>query len=591
MGIESIKLTRVTSLDDVTCMMSWLSTRREFLAVDTETTGLNRGRDKIRLIQFGDHTEGWALDYGDWRGVARKIFNEYRGPIVAHNLLFDSSMLKADGLIIPQRWAHDTMIMAFLKNPMARMDLKGAATIYVDRRAATGRGLLEQVMAGGNFTWATVPVDHPAYWMYGALDTCLTSLLASKLYPEILQKFREAYELELATIHCLREAELAGLLTDADYIKRAEQKLRQELALLAPQIPCNPNSEKQLTEYLLSIGIPLFLRTEKGNLSTDKEVMAYFEKDFPVCTLIGQYKSKYRMLHSYLEKFDDLAVNGVLRASTRPVAARTGRMSITDPPLQTLPRGRLVRDAIISRPGTRFCMADFAGMELRALASDAHEPNMLATFARGESLHHYVATELYGPNYTKPQYQVIKNGNFSKVYGAGLEKFATTAKIPVNEARAFLEKYDEMFPKVRDYMNDNVQEVMERAGGKRNGRGWVELVDGRVLPIPADKAYISTNYKIQGGCAVVLKRKIVELDAAGLGTFFRLPVHDEILLEVPDADVPEVTQIIKDTMPDRFSFKDVILEIEQDTVDRWGQHYRGPDYPMYVETENPEWLM
>lgn len=583
-------ITFVDDLEKVGRMMTWLGERREFLAIDTETSGLNRGKDYIRLCQFADQDTGWALPYADWKGICKKVIHEYDREMVCHNLSYDSSMLKKDGILIPQKLAHDTMIMAFLKNPAARMDLKGAATIYVDKRASAGRGLLEQVMSGGGFTWATVPIDHPAYWLYGTMDVILTSRLASKLYPEIMQKFRYPYELELAVIHCLRDAELAGMMIDRDYIARAKVKLSAELEWMEPQIPCKPNSEKQVIEYLLSIGVPLFVRTEKGNLSTDKEVMAYFQDDFPVCKLIGDYKSKYRMLHAYLEKFEDLAVTDVLRASTRPVAAKTGRMSVTDPPLQTLPRGRLVRDAIVSRPGTRFVMADFAGMELRALASVAQEKNMLAAFARGDDLHNYVATELYGPDFTKQQRGVVKNGQFSLIYGAGVEKFAVTAKISLEVAKEFHERYDTMFPAVREYMSRNVQEVMERAGGKRTAKGWVELIDGRILPIPGEKAYISTNYKIQGGCAVVLKQKIVELDAAGLGDYFRLAVHDELLLEVPEADVPEAREILREVMPDRYSFPGVTLTTDQDEVDRWGQHYRGNDYPKYVETEDPEWL-
>lgn len=583
-------VTLVKSVDDVTKMMQWLGERREFLAVDTETTGLNRGRDWIRLIQFADQDTGWALDYRDWRGVARQIFETYNRPIVAHNLLYDSSMLKADGVIIPQKLAHDTMIMAFLKNPAARMDLKGAAQIYVDKRAAMGRGMLEQVMGGGGFSWKTIPLDHPAYWLYGTMDVILTSRLASKLYPEIMMKFAEAYELELAVIHCLREAELAGMLVDMDYVKRASIKLREELAILRPMIPCDPNSDKQVIDYLLGIGVPLFARTEKGNLSTDKNVMAYFEKDFPICGKISEYKSKFRMLGSYLDKFKYLAVDNVLRASTRPVGARTSRMSVTDPPLQTLPRGRLVRDAIIARPGHRILQADYSGMEMRALASEAREERMIEAYANGLDIHNVTAEALYGVSFTKPQRGIVKNAGFAKIYGAGLEQFATTAKISVEEARDFLDRYDILYPGVARYMERVVGTVMERAGGKRTGTGFVKLIDGRELPVKGDKAYVAVNYRIQGSCSIVTKRKIVELDAAGLGSCFRLAVHDEMLFEVPDEDVEEARAIIKEVMPDRYSFPGVILDIEQDEVDRWGQHYRGPDYPKYVDTPDPEWL-
>lgn len=586
--LAEAKVYRVTSHEDVTRFFQWLGERRDWLALDTETTGLNRGRDWVRLIQFADQDTGWAFDYRDWRGVAKQVLSEYKGNIVCHNLLYDSSMLKKDGLVIPQLQAHDTMIMCHLKDPAARMDLKGAAASYVDKRARIGRGLLEQVMSGGNFTWETVPIDHPAYWMYGTMDVILTSRLAAKLHPEIELKFRDAYELELGTIHCLRDAELAGILTDDLYIARASRKIQDRLAELRPKIPCDPNSDKRVVEYLTSIGVPLFVQTENGNLSTDKNVMAYFKDEYPVCGLISEYKSLDRMLGNYLRKFTDLAVDGVLRASTKPVGAFTGRMSVTDPPLQTLPRGRIVRDAIIARPGHRLLMADFAGMEMRALAADAQETAMLAAYNRGEDLHNFVARSLYGENFTKPQRSICKNAAFAKVYGAGIPQFATTAKIPIPEAQAFMEEYDRMFPGVKTYMENVVGAVMERAGGRR-GTGWVTLIDGRVLPVRGDKAYVAVNYRIQGSTAVITKRKINELAAAGLGEYFRLAVHDELLFEVPEEEVPAAREVIRTVMPDRYSFKGVVLEIDQDEVNRWGQHYRH-DFPKYVETEDPEWL-
>lgn len=594
MGLDNLQLTLVESTGDVFDLLTWLGERREFLAVDVETTGLNAGCDRIRLCQFGDHTRGWALDYGDWRGVVKEVLVQYDRPIVAHNLIYDSKMLKADGIEIPQRLAHCSMVMAFLKDPASAIGLKSAATRYVDRRAAVGQGLLQQAMSGASWTWATVPIDHPAYWQYAALDTCITSLLASKLWSETGGgEFRDTYELELAVIHCLRDAELAGMLTDPDYIQRAIPKLLVELAELKPQIPCNPNSDKQVVELLTGLGAHLFVRTERGNLSVDKSVLGYLEPDYPVAGLIERYRLASRLLGSYLEKFqevpDGLAVSGVLHANTKPVGARTGRMSVTEPPLQTLPRGRVVRDAIVARPGHRLILADFAGMEMRALASLAQETNMLAAYGRGDDLHDFVAREVYGPSFTKQQRQVCKNAGFAKIYGAGVPKFAVTAGISIDEAESFLARYDVLFPGVGTFMTKVTTAVLERAGGRRNGRGWVKLQDGRKLPVEADKAYVGVNYRIQGGTAISTKRKIVELDSVGLGPAFRLAVHDELIYEVPEEHAAEARHVIERVMPDRRSFPGVTLEIETDEVHRWGERYRG-DYPAYVGTELAPWL-
>lgn len=591
-AINDIQLTLIETLDDVLEMKTWLGERRGFLAVDVETTGLNVGHDRIRLCQFGDATHGFALDYSDWKGVCREVIHDYREPMVAHNLLFDSKMLKADGILMPQLLCHDSMIMTHLADPASAMGLKPAAVRYIDKRAAAGQHLLGQAMKQGGWTWETIPVTVPAYWMYSALDTCLSALLADKLWPDTP---RRPYEIELAVINCLRDAEIAGLQVDEAYRQAACEKILAELAVLAPQIPLNPNSDKQVITYLQGLGARWEVYTEKGNLSVAKEVLNWLaDRGYPVAGMIAKYRGMDRILNNYLYKmapvqYGGLAARGRLRASTKPVGARTGRMSVTEPPLQTLPRGRVVRDAIVPAEGCCFVMADFSGMEMRALASDAREGNMLGVYTAGGDLHNYTAEQLYGALFTKPERTICKNAGFAKIYGAGIPKFAATAKIDVPVAQAFMESYDLLFPGVKDYMVAVVNRVMERAGGRRGGVGYVQLIDGRRLPVEGSEAYKGVNYRIQGSCAVVMKQKIIELDAAGLGPYFRLAVHDELIYEVPLELAAQARDVIEHVMPDRKSFPGVVLEIESDIVSRWGEHYRD-DFPAYIPTEGAAWL-
>jgi DNA polymerase-1 len=589
-AFEDLQLTLVRELSDVERMMQWLGERRNFLAVDVETTGLNSGRDHIRLCQFGDSTQGWALDYKDWRGICKEIIDKYDRPIVCHNLIYDSTMLKMDGIEIPQRLAHDTMIMTHLKNPAARMDLKGASAMYVDKRAKMGQSLLKQTFALQGWEWGTIPIEVPSYWLYSTLDTCLTSMLADVLYPEISATYGYAYNLELAGIHCLRDAACAGLLVDEDYRVRACAQLEAEIALLIPQIPVqNPGSDDQIRNYLLSLGAPLHLKTDSGAFSVDKEVLDWLEPHFPVAGLVREYRTKTRFLHNYLQKFGDLAANGVLRANTRPVGARTGRMSVTEPPLQQLPRGRVVRDAIVARPGYCFVMADFSGMEMRALASDAREERMLQTFNSGLDVHNETARAIYGEGFTKQQRTLCKNAGFAKIYGAGIAKFSVTAGVDIPTATQFLSDYNLLYPGVDRFLGEVAGAVRKRSYDAPDGMGYVRLIDGRRLPVEPDEAYKGVNYRIQGSCAVVTKEKIVELDAAGLGPYFRLAVHDELLYEVPLELAEQARSVVEAVMPDKKNFPGVVLEIDSDIVNRWGEHYRN-DYPVYIPTEEASWL-
>ena len=580
--IEGATLTLVETLDDVLDMMAWLGERREFLAVDVETTGLNVGRDVIRLAQLGDPTHGWAVPYRDWRGAMREAIERYDRPIVTHNLLFDAKFLKADGIVIPQHLAHDTMIMGHLLNPMARMGLKALAAKHVDRRADVGSDALKRTLAACSWDWSTVPVDHPSYWLYSAYDAVLTSALAEELWPRISIELRRPYELEVACIHVLRDAEVTGMAIDLGYCDAARAKLDAEIEVLRPQLPCNPNSEKQLVAYLQSVGAPLNHVTERGNISTDDEVLRELESlGFEVAATIRTFRGKSRLVSNYFETFAALHVDGVLRPSTRPVGARTGRMSVTEPALQTLPRGRVVRDAFVARPEHSLVLADFRGMEMRVMASDAPEPEMIEAYRRGEDVHDFTAAQLFGPDFTRKQRQVCKNAGFAKIYGAGERKFATTAGVSVADAHDFLARYDLLFTGVGPWQKRLIEGVQATVGAYGRRVGYVGTYGGRRLPVEVDAAYKAANYRVQGTCAEVMKEKLVELDSAGLGPAIRLAVHDEVIMEVPDEQVDDAIATVHDVMPDRTTF-DVVLEVETKVVRRWGEAY-ADEWEAYVE--------
>lgn len=599
----------VETLDEAQDLMAWLGNRRDWLAVDVETTGLNAGRDHIRLFQVGDTTDGWALDFSKWSGLAAEIIHGYQGRMVAHNLIFDSKMLKAAGIEIPQRYAHDSLVMAHILDPMRSNALKTLSTRLIDPRAAAGERALKELYAKTGWNFATVPVDHPTYWFYSTLDTVLTAPLADQLWSDLtLKGYRSAYEIELGAIHVLRDAELAGMTLDNEYVIAAKAHLLQELDRLEREgMPCNPNSEAEIVRFIQGRGAGhlLIKKTEKGNIAVDDEVLKYVAAAVPEAELIRQARKCTKLMSSYIRPFAKLGVPAGpdvaehhhrtgeikrfvpnrlrLHCNVRPNGAKTGRMSITDPALQTLPRGCAIRDAFIPAKGHRFVISDYAQMELRVMASYANEETMLAAFARGEDLHNLVTDSVYGDGAHKVKQKrgVAKNAGFAKIYGAGIEKFAVTCGISFEAAKDFLTTYDAMFPGVKRFQEELMQVIAERAGGKRSGTGYVETIHHRRLPVPLSEGYKGTNYLIQGGCAQVLKLKLVEMSNAGLHDYIRLPVHDEVLLEVPEAEVDEAVRIMDEVMPDKYSFPGVVLEAEAEVFDRWGDKY-APDYGRFL---------
>lgn len=163
-ALSGVSVNLVKTADEAAEFMRWLGERRAGeLSVDTETTGLDPYADgaALRLVQFGDEMAGWAIPFEDWRGLTKQALNAYDGPIIFHNIAFESRWLGVHAeWNIPWERSHDTMIAAHLIDPTASVGLKPLSTRYIDKRAAAGQRLLDEAMTVNKWTWATVPIDY-----------------------------------------------------------------------------------------------------------------------------------------------------------------------------------------------------------------------------------------------------------------------------------------------------------------------------------------------------------------------------------------------------------------------------------------------
>jgi DNA polymerase-1 len=554
-------------MDEVDAFMSWLERPRRLLGVDTETTGLSLARDHIRLIQFGDSDEGWALPM-EWAGLARHVLERYDGPMVLQNAKFDAGMLRAAGYPFPWERVHDTRVMLHLHDSLGPQSLKPAAARYLGPWAAFGQQELKKAMAKNKWTWATVPVNFPAYWAYGCLDTVVPVRLAEYLWPKV-QYAREAYDLEMACQRVLTEVELRGVRLDVEYVEQAAEALRRSLAERLERLPVNPNSPRQIVEALEAQGATLSKRTQGGALSVDEEVLAALEQ--PLAKELLSYRHDKKVLTSYFESFMEHQTDGLLHPSINQLQARTGRMSVTNPAMQTLPRDAYVRDAIIpDNEDHVLVLADYDTQELRTTAHFARDTNMINAFLEAQDLHMATALMAFGEDRAAEMRTPSKNGMYSWVYGARPTKFARTIGITVEEGERIFLGLAEAYPGVARLMAQLIDLVKERAGDGEYG--WVQLLDGRRLKVPKEKAYAALNYLIQGSCATVLKQAIVNLDAAGLGHALRLPVHDELVFSLHRDEVEDALPTIRDCM-ERHDLL-VPLTVGIKVVDRWGDPYR-----------------
>ena len=264
--LAHVNLELVTDFDKAGEFMRWLGERRNVLGVDTETGGVTGPHlNALRLIQFGDLDTGWAIPWETWSGLAIDALNRYDDKIVLHNSQYDARFIMHHSGRHLKRWkwenTHDTMTMAHLVDPLRPKALKKLARKHVDPYAAAGQPELDAAMKANRWTWATVPVDLEAYWVYGALDPVLTAHLYEYFEPQI-SPYQQVYDVEMATLRIVSNMMLKGARIDLDYcITKREELVNyavQARDWLAIQYGIlNIGSAKQLITGLETAGIDL----------------------------------------------------------------------------------------------------------------------------------------------------------------------------------------------------------------------------------------------------------------------------------------------------------------------------------------------
>ncbi len=325
-------------------------------------------------------------------------------------------------------------------------------------------------------------------------------------------------------------------------------------------------------------------RKGKTGYSTDSRILRSIRGDHELVPVIEEWREYSKLLNTYLEPLPSmLGEDGRLHTTFNQTVAATGRLSTTNPNLQAIPirteLGREIRSAFVAEPGCKLISADYSQVELRILAHVSGEPKLKESFARGEDIHTTTAAEVLGKDpatLTKDERNIAKMVNFGIIYGISSFGLSENLEIPRDEAQAYIDAYLARFPHVQDF----IQRTIEQAARD----GYVTTLFGRRRPVPEIRASnrqtrslgerLAVNSVMQGTAADVIKKAMVaiheRLRAEGRSAKLVLQVHDELLLEAPEAEVSAVKQLVREEMCQAFEL-DPPLEVDVGAGDDWNE--------------------
>ena len=543
-------------------------------AVDTETTSLDAMRAEIvglsLCVEPGKaayvpmhHRYPGAPEQLPRELVLEKLtpwLQDASKPKLGQHLKYDSHILANYGIAL-KGVVHDTLLQSYVIESHRTHDMDSLALRWLDKKTIT----YEQVCGKGASQIGFDEVSIETATEYAAEDADITLRLHQTLWPQIEanEKLRFIYEqIEIPTSLVLQRIERNGVLIDVDLLIAQSNELgiklmdlEKEAHALAEQ-PFNLNSPKQLGEILFEkLKLPVVKKTPSGTPSTDEEVLQKLAEDYPLPKLLLDYRSLSKLKSTYTDKLPRMVnpTTGHVHTNYGQAIAVTGRLSSNEPNLQNIPvrtaEGRRIREAFIAAPGNVIVSADYSQIELRIMAHLSGDEGMLRAFAAGEDIHRATASEIFGVPLTEvssEQRRYAKVINFGLMYGMSVFGLAGNLGVERSAAQMYMDKYFTRFAGVKQFMDDVRQQA--------KSQGYVETVFGRRLWLPeinspngprrqgAERAAI--NAPMQGTAADLIKLAMIAvqgwLDKEQLGSRMVMQVHDELVLEVPEAELAMV---------------------------------------------------
>ncbi|HEY9101366.1 DNA polymerase I [Chitinimonas sp.] len=481
---------------------------------------------------------------------------------LGQNLKYDQHVFANHGIALAGV-AEDTLLQSYVLDSTERHGMDELAAKHLGLKAIA----YEEVAGKGakQIGFGEVAVDIAT--RYSAEDADITLRLHEAFAPRLAAEPRLDYvyrQIEMPSREVLFKMERHGVLLDAALLNKQSHELGQAILQLEQEAfelagqPFNLGSPKQIGEILFDkLKLPVLKKTPKGAPSTDEDVLTDLARDYPLPAKLLQHRSLSKLKSTYTDKLP-LMVNprtGRVHTNYAQATAVTGRLASNDPNLQNIPvrtaEGRRIREAFIAPKGSHIVSADYSQIELRIMAHLSGDEGMLKAFEAGIDIHRATAAEVFGAQpeeVTSDQRRYAKAINFGLIYG--MSAFGLAAQLDIERAAAqnYIDRYFARYPGVAAYMQNTREAAREQ--------GYVETWFGRRLWLPeirssnqgrrqgAERAAI--NAPMQGTAADLVKLAMIAvqnwLEQDKLASKLIMQVHDELILEVPEAELALVRE-------------------------------------------------
>ena len=563
---------------------AWLAKieQADLTALDTETTSLDPMQARLVGISFSvepgraayvpvGHRYAGAPEQLNLEHVLRRLkawLESDRHAKLGQHIKYDMHVFANHGVTL-RGVAHDTLLQSYVLESHKPHDMDnlaerhlGVKTITYDE--VTGKG-------ASRIGFDEVAVERAAE--YAAEDADITLQLHRALYPRIepVEGLSRVYrEIEMPVMHVLHRMERNGVLLDTGLLVQLSRDFGDEMVEIEAKAheqagqPFNLNSPRQIQEILFEKkGLKPVKKTPSGQPSTDEDALEQLALDHPLPRLILDYRGVSKLKSTYTDKLPGMINPDTGRVHTNygQAIAVTGRLASNDPNLQNIPirtaDGRRIREAFIAPAGSHLMSADYSQIELRIMAHISQDASLLKAFEAGEDIHRATAAEIFGIEPAavgSEQRRYAKVINFGLIYGMSAFGLARQLGIERAAAQQYMDRYFARYPGVAAYM----QRTREAA----RSQGYVETVFGRRLWLPeirsnnnqrrqgAERAAI--NAPMQGTAADLIKMAMIAvqrwIDDEHLETKLIMQVHDELVLEVPDAELDAVRPTLPQLM-------------------------------------------